>query len=247
MALPPPRATRRFHELSYAAGSWPITPRVIVKAEVMAAGRNPRFVVTSLQHPEPESLYAARGQDENFIKSVKNDLAAERTSDRSFLANHLRLFYACAAYVLHHGLRTQVLAHTEFARAEPGTVIVKLFKLAMRVVPKKRRVDLHLPTGCPVNDPLHRASEILYRIKPPPRPGLTRRRPARQPTLRHARASADDDARPSRLVQRADRHPPESRREKHHIPIVKYPAENAKRPAHNGYQTTSRNCVQNPG
>ena len=172
MGVTPPRATRSFHELSYAAGSWPITPRVIVKAEVMDAGRNPRFVVTSLQHPEPESpyvaLYAARGQDENFIKSVKNDLAAERTSDRSFLANHLRLFYACAAYVLHHGLRTQVLAHTEFARAEPGTVIVKLFKLAVRVVPKKRRVDLHLPSACPVKDLLHRASEILYRIKPPP-------------------------------------------------------------------------------
>ncbi|MBK1670520.1 IS1380 family transposase [Rhodovibrio sodomensis] len=172
MSLTPPQATRHYCELSYAAGSWPITPRVILKAEVMAAGRNPRFVVTSLQQPEPEYLYAAlytaRGQDENFIKHWKNDLFAERTSDRSFLANHLRLFYACAAYVLHHALRTQVLAHTELARAEPGTVIVKLFKRAVRVVPKKRRVDLHLPTSCPVKGLLHRASEILYRIKPPP-------------------------------------------------------------------------------
>jgi len=174
MGVTPPQATRNYHDLSYAAGSWPFTPRVILKAEVMGAGRNPRYVVTSLQDPTPEQLYAnlysARGQDENFIKYVKNDLAADRTSDRSFLANHLRLFYACAAYVLHHALRTQVLAHTEFAHAEPGTVIVKLFKLAVRVVPKKRRVDLHLPTGCPVNGLLHRASEILYRIKPPPRP-----------------------------------------------------------------------------
>ena len=56
------------------------------------------------------------------------------------------------------------------ARAEPGTVIVKLFKLAVRVVLKKRRVDLHLPTSCPVKDVLHRASEILYQLKPPPRP-----------------------------------------------------------------------------
>ncbi|WP_200344786.1 IS1380 family transposase, partial [Rhodovibrio sodomensis] len=164
MGITPPQATRSYHELSYAAGSWLIAPRVALKAEVMAAGRNPRFVVTSLQHPEPEQLYAdlytARGQDENFIKHWKNDLFAERTSDRSFLANHLRLFYACAAYVLHHALRTQVLAHTELARAEPGTVIVRLFKLAVRVVPKKRRVDLHLSTGCPVKGLLHRASEI---------------------------------------------------------------------------------------
>ena len=57
MGVTPPQATRSYHELSYAAGSWPIAPRVIVKAEVMAAGRNPRFVVTSLQHPEPEPLY----------------------------------------------------------------------------------------------------------------------------------------------------------------------------------------------
>lgn len=174
MGVTSPQATRHYHELSYAAGSWPITPRVILKAEVMAAGRNPRFVVTSLQHPAPEDLYdglyVARGRDENFIKYVKNQLAAERPSDQSFLANHLRLFYACAAYVLHQSLRTQLLAHTDLARAEPGTVIVKLFKLAVRVVPGKRRVDLHLPTGCPVKDLLHRASEILYRIKPPPRP-----------------------------------------------------------------------------
>jgi hypothetical protein len=174
MDVTPPRATRSYHELSYAARSWPITPRVIVKAEVMAAGRNPRYVVTSLQEPEPEHLYAelytARGQDENFIKSLKNDLAVDRTSDQSFLANHLRLFYACAAYVLHHALRTQVLAHTAFARAEPSTVIVRLFKLAVRVVPKTRRVALHLPTGCPVKSLLSRASEILYRSIPPPRP-----------------------------------------------------------------------------
>jgi len=174
MGVTPPQATRSYHELSYAAGSWPIAPRVILKAEIMTAGRNPRFVVTSLQDPSPEQLYAdlytARGQDENFIKHLKNDLFAERTSDHSFLANHLRLFYACAAYVLHHALRTQVLAHTELARAEPGTVIVRLFKLAVRVVPKKRRVDLHLPTSCPVKDLLHRASEVLYRIKPTPQP-----------------------------------------------------------------------------
>jgi hypothetical protein len=40
---------------------------------------------------------------------VKNDLASDRTSDHTFLANHLRLFFACAAYVLHQALRTEVL------------------------------------------------------------------------------------------------------------------------------------------
>ena len=87
----------------------------MLKADGHEPGENPRFVVTSLDRPTPESLYrdlyCARGQDENFIKMVKNDLASDRTSDHTFLANHMRLFFACAAYVLHHALRTEVLVH----------------------------------------------------------------------------------------------------------------------------------------
>ena len=97
-----PAATRLYDDVVYQAGSWPKAYRVVLKAEIMALGDNPRFVVTSLADPTPEALYrdlyCARGQDENFIKAVKNDLASDRTSDHAFLANHLRLFYACAAY-----------------------------------------------------------------------------------------------------------------------------------------------------
>ena len=52
--------------------------------------------------------------------------------------------YACGAYVLHHALRAQPLIHTELANAQPATVIVKLFKLAVRVVQYKDRIKLHL-------------------------------------------------------------------------------------------------------
>ena len=168
---PLPQSTRTYHEVDYAAGSWPQSFRVVLKAEVMSLGENPRFVVTSLVRPNPESLYrdlyCARGQDENFIKMIKNDLASDRTSDHSFLANHMRLFFSCAAYVLHHALRTEVLVHTELANAQPATVILKLFKLAVRVVQYKDRVRLHLPTSCPVKGLLHRVAEILYLTRPP--------------------------------------------------------------------------------
>jgi hypothetical protein len=168
---PQPQSTRTYHEVDYAAGSWPQAFRVVLKAEVMSLGENPRFVVTSLDLPTPESLYrdlyCARGQDENFIKMVKNDLASDRTSDHTFLANHMRLFFACAAYVLHHALRSEVLVHTELANAQPATVILKLFKLAVRVVQYQDRVRLHLPTSCPLKDILHRVAEILYRARPP--------------------------------------------------------------------------------
>ena len=165
-------STRTYHEVDYKARSWPQHFRVILKAEVMDLGDNSRFVVTSLDLPTPEcvyrDLYCARGQDENFIKMVKNDLAADRTSDHRFLANQLRLFFACAGYVLHHALRTEVLVHTELAHAQPSTVILKLFKLAVRVIQYKDRVRLQLPSHCPLKSLLHSVTEILFQARPPP-------------------------------------------------------------------------------
>jgi hypothetical protein len=169
--LTEPTATRTYHDLTYTAQTWPGQFRVVLKAEVMTLGDNPRFVVTSLNGPHPESLYrdlyCARGQDENWIKMIKNDLGSDRTSDHRFLANHLRLFFACAAYVLHHALRTEVLIHTELAKAQPFTVILKLFKIAVRVVQHKDRVKLHLPSRCPVKHLLLRVCGILFETPEP--------------------------------------------------------------------------------
>ena len=171
---PEPAATRLYDDIDYRAASWPKTYRVVVKAEVMALGDNPRYVVTSLADPTPDvlykELYCARGQDENFIKAVKNDLASDRTSDHAFLANHLRLFYSCAAYTLIHSLRENTLVHTELAKAQPVSIILKLFKLAVRVVQYKDRIKLSLPTSCPVKGILTRVTELLYVIPRPPAP-----------------------------------------------------------------------------
>jgi hypothetical protein len=166
-----PYSTKTYHQFDYGAESWPQPFRVILKAEVMTLGDHPRFVVTSLDRPTPEiiykQLYCARGQDENYIKMIKNDLASDRTCDHRFLANQMRLFFACGAYVLHHALRTQTLIHTELAHAQPATVIVKLFKLAVRVVQYKDRIKLHLPSSCAVKSLLSRVTEILFQAKPP--------------------------------------------------------------------------------
>jgi hypothetical protein len=45
----PPPSSRLYDEFRYAAGSWTQPWRVVLKAEVMSAGDNPRFVVTSLR------------------------------------------------------------------------------------------------------------------------------------------------------------------------------------------------------
>jgi hypothetical protein len=167
----PPTSSRLYDEFLYAAQSWAQPWRVVLKAEVMSAGDNPRFVVTSLDAPPPqmlyEDLYCARGTCENAIKAVKVDLRSDRTSATTFLANATRLLLACAAYVLHHALRTQTLQHTGLAQAQPSTVIVTLFKIAAQVKQYKDRILLHLPTSCPVKALLQRVTALLYAVPGP--------------------------------------------------------------------------------
>lgn len=168
-ALPP--SSRLYDEVTDAARSWAQPWRVVLKAEVMSAGDNPRFVVTSLDAPTPamlyEDLYCARGNCENDIKAVQTDLRSDRTSATTFLANALRLLLACAAYVLHHALRTSTLQHPALAQAQPSTVIVTLFKIATQVNQYKDRILLHLPSACPVKALLHRVTALLYAVPLP--------------------------------------------------------------------------------
>jgi hypothetical protein len=165
-----PDSVRVYDEFDYAAGSWSKPWRVVQKAEVMALGENPRFVVTSLDAPTPqcvyEDLYCARGQAENLIKHLKSDLASDRTSCTTFMANFMRLLEHAAAYVLHQQLRTQALQHTALANAQPSSVITKLFKIAVQIKQFKDRVILHLPTSCTVKQLLQTVTERLFVPKP---------------------------------------------------------------------------------
>jgi len=167
----PPPSSRLYAEFAYAAASWAQPWRVILKAEVMAAGDNPRFVVTSLEAPTPqrvyEDIYCARGNCENDIKAVKGDLHSDRTSATTFLANAMRLLLSCAAYVLHHALRTHTLQHTALAQAQPSTLILTLFKVATQIKQYKDRLLLHLPSSCPVQGLLHRVTALLYLVPLP--------------------------------------------------------------------------------
>jgi hypothetical protein len=167
----PPTSSRLYDEFVYAAGSWAQPWRVVLKAEVMSADDNPRFVVTSLDAPTPqmlyEDLYCARGNCENAIKAVKNDLHSDRTSATTFLANAMRLLLACAAYGLHHALRTHTLQHTALAQAQPSTVILTLFKIATQVKQYKDRILLHLPSSCPVKGLLQRVTTLLRAVPEP--------------------------------------------------------------------------------
>jgi len=143
---------RLFGEVSYAAGTWDKQRRVLIKAEHLKDGPNPRFVVTDLAG-EPQHLYdevyCQRGEMENRIKEQQLALFADRTSAHRFVANQLRLLLAAAAYVLVEHIRRVGLAGTELADAQCGTIRLKLFKIGAQIQRSFRRVVLHMASGYP--------------------------------------------------------------------------------------------------
>ena len=135
--------------------SWPRPRRVVYKAEVVRLeGRTPkdneRFVVTNLRQAPKNvyRIYTNRGDPENRIKELKNDLAMDRTSCSRFLANQFRVLLTAAAYVLMQELRFRA-RHTGCSRAQVGTLRVRLLKLAAWVEVSVRRIVIHLPRRFP--------------------------------------------------------------------------------------------------
>ena len=147
---------RRFKEFLYATlSSWSRRRRVVAKAEHLAKGANPRFVVTSLKPAKVdkrtlyEQTYCARGEMENRIKECQLDLFADRTSTATMKANQLRLWFASFAYLLVAALRRLGLQHTQFADATCGTIRLKLLKIGARITTSMRRVKFAMASGCP--------------------------------------------------------------------------------------------------
>jgi hypothetical protein len=168
-------ACREFLSFGYRTlNSWSRARRVVGKAEVLAKGKNPRFIVTNLpeDHATPadlyEQIYCARGDMENRIKEQQLDLFADRTSAHTMRANQLRLWLSTFAYALMNRLRQVALQGTELARATCGTLRLKLFKIAAAIKISVRRVIVRMPTACPFQNIFVRAWEALHRL---PRPG----------------------------------------------------------------------------
>jgi hypothetical protein len=145
---------RRLYAVTYAAKDWSRARRVLIKAEVSAEGENPRFVVTNLPEDDPEAqydFYALRGDTENRIKEIKNDLKIDRTSCHRFVANQFRLLLHAAAFILLDHLRRR-LCGTRLESAQVGTLQRQLLKLGVRVRETARRVWLYFASHCPVQD-----------------------------------------------------------------------------------------------
>jgi len=143
-----------FGEVLYSAKSWDRERRVIVKAEHLEKGANPRYVVTNVEGDPAEVYrrYCARGEMENRIKEQQLYLFADRTSCSKWLPNQLRLLLSGLAYTLLNAIRRIGLAGTELDRARCDTIRLKLLKIGAAVVRNTRRVRLLLTECCPYKD-----------------------------------------------------------------------------------------------
>ena len=144
---------RDYPETLYAAGTWSLRRRVVARIEATYQGLDTRYVVTNIRHCGAQwiydSLYCARGQAENLIKRHKTQLASDRTSCRSPLANQMRLILHTAAYWLMLQLRNAIPNPQPLASGEFATIRLRLLKIAVRIRETASRVRLAFAANCP--------------------------------------------------------------------------------------------------
>jgi hypothetical protein len=98
--------------------------------------------------PHPGSG-CARGQAENLIKRHKSQLASDRTSCRSPLANQMRLILHTAAYWLMLMVRNAIAKPQALASGEFSTIRLRLLKIAVRIKETTTRVRPAFAANCP--------------------------------------------------------------------------------------------------
>jgi len=126
--------------------------------------------VSSFTHGSAEwlydSLYCARGQAENLIKLHKSQLASDRTSCRSPLANQVRLVLHTAAYWLMLTVRDAIAKTQPLALAEFATLRARLLKVAARITETASRVRIAFAAACPEADLFRRIARSLQPAGP---------------------------------------------------------------------------------
>jgi hypothetical protein len=154
---------RSYASFMYQAGSWSHPRRVVARLEVsmqpdpdaegcMRQEVDVRYVVTSVAGDARhlyENVYCQRGQMENLIKLHKAQLASDRTSCHSAIANQVRLVLHTAAFWLMHLVRSGIPDANPLSKAEFTTIRERLIKIGARVIEHVARIRIHLPTSCP--------------------------------------------------------------------------------------------------
>jgi Transposase DDE domain group 1 len=155
---------RLFSSFLYRARRWSHRRRILVKVEVNSLGTNVRCVITNRVGRAGElfTLYQGRGETENRIDELKNELKADRLSCSRYRANAFRLQLHCLAYNLVNFIR-HALRGTELAQAQASTLRLKLFKVAARIQVSTRRIWFHLSSSWPLRSVFRSALEAVRR------------------------------------------------------------------------------------
>jgi len=155
---------RLFDDVYYAAGSWKEPRRIVMKAEWLEKGPNPRFIITNiLTKPQElyDNFYVQRGESsEHRIKEFKLGLKADRLSCQKFIVNQFRLFLAQAAYILLLEIR-QAAKGTRLAKAQVSRLRETLIKTAAKVSVSVRRVLVELAAHCPFAEEINLIAQRL--------------------------------------------------------------------------------------
>jgi hypothetical protein len=166
---------RVFKDFEYKTlKSWSCSRRVVGKAEYLDKGENPRFVVTSMSSAEIdartlyEQKYCGRGDMENRIKEQQLWLFADRTSCATMRANQLRLWLSSVAYTLMQALRRLGLKGTKLAKAQCGTIRLKLLKIGAHVRVTVRKVWVSFSESYPYQQLFRQVYENLAVLRPIP-------------------------------------------------------------------------------
>ena len=155
---------RLFDDVYYAAATWNEPRRLVMKAEWLPKGANPRFVLTNLEEPAQrvyDDFYVQRGaESEHRIKEFKLGIQADRLSCHNFIANQFRLLLSQAAYILLLAIR-QAAGGTQFATAQVPRLQAMLIKGTARVSISARRVLVELAAYCPFAQELRQITQRL--------------------------------------------------------------------------------------
>jgi hypothetical protein len=167
------QSARVFKDFRYRTRkSWSCERRVVGKAEYLAKGENPRFIVTSIASEQKEArelyedFYCARGDMENRIKEQQLGLFADRTSTSWMRSNQLRLYFSSFAYILIHALRRLGLEGTELAKAQCDTIRLKLFKIGAQIRVSVRKVWISFSESYPYLKLFQQVFARLQQIAP---------------------------------------------------------------------------------
>jgi DDE family transposase len=148
---------RRFHQITYQAGSWARAEKVIARVEATDMGSDARFVVTNLPGRARvlyEKVYCARGRMENLIKDMKLYTRSDKTACHSWEANQFRLFLHMGAYWLLHSVRLAAPRKSRWRGATFETIRSTFVKIGCRVEELKTRIKLSFSAHLPHADDL---------------------------------------------------------------------------------------------